>query len=548
MPEKPSAAGIRCSCEICLLHPHLKEALNRMQPPELRLYSHADLMELLQRDISTADDANKLRCLTTLNLELRRQEQNLAKAVLLRLSWGCGRRKEFIHSLALYLACRVRRLWSNQRRCTECCPSARSEAACGHPGDGCCSKRVLPQPVRMLECGAGTGLLAAHLLPLLRRLLQENKHISGSSLSHAQHAVEQQSALDEQVAQQSACQKNDVIDASRQKRALITGDAAVTKYKRSAATDMQVSAPDSVEPTFKYMASEPRRTLQWCAREVGATVDGCRSIMRQFCPQLVICCWMPFNVDWTQAARASCCACCKEGGGNAGNGLHHLGRACQVQEYILIGHAEGGLVGRPFETWGLNCPQENILCLGVDFEDPQEEPTFLENSLTQPHTQAAVSAAAKAGKQLPEISGNTVTQDHSDGAGVAQWRPQNTFTSIPPMREEEFTSLAIDANDTSEVASDQTDAASQFAGMDLLPLKSRPYHQDGFTRLPPLPGYEKRETSNEAPEEEKCLEVLLSIQQLSRFDSLHSLLKGCPSKSRVVVFRRTLKEDRLEAP
>lgn len=47
----------RCNCEICLMHPHLKEALHRMQPPELRLYSHAELLQLLERDVSSAEDS-----------------------------------------------------------------------------------------------------------------------------------------------------------------------------------------------------------------------------------------------------------------------------------------------------------------------------------------------------------------------------------------------------------------------------------------------------------------------------------------------------------
>ncbi|KAL8270209.1 hypothetical protein Esti_005884 [Eimeria stiedai] len=462
MPEKPSAAGIRCSCEICLLHPHLKEALSRMQPPELRLYSHAELMELLQHDISIADDANKFR------VGSDESWWHLCAADP-TFPFYFIPTKEFIHSLASYVACRVRYIWSNQRRRTDCWPSTKSEAACDHPGDGCCSKRILPDPVRILECGAGTGLLAAHLVPSLRGLLQQDGQTSGSNAGYAEDAKEQRSPLDEGVAQQRAFQKDVVSDASRQKRALNT------------------------------------------------------------------------------TARASCCACCKEAGDNASNALQHLGCACQVQEYILIGHAEGGLVGRPFETWGLSCPQENALPLGVDYEDPQEAPMFSSNSTAQPQSQAAVSAAIEVEKQLQGFPPKCGENDDDECAADAHWRPQNSFTFFPPMREEAI-NQAIDPSKASEAESDGPDTATHFGGMELLPLESRPYHQDGFTRLPPLPRYEEKGTSYEAPEEEKRLQMLQGVQQLSRFDSLHSLLKGCPSVSRVVVFRRTFKKYTLNAP
>lgn len=62
-PErKANQTKYTCCCEICRLHPHLSEALLRMKPPELRLYSHAELLELLECDISTAGEKkNKVR-------------------------------------------------------------------------------------------------------------------------------------------------------------------------------------------------------------------------------------------------------------------------------------------------------------------------------------------------------------------------------------------------------------------------------------------------------------------------------------------------------
>lgn len=56
--DKGGKAVSSCSCEICLLHPHLKGALRRMRPPELRLFSRAELLLLLERDICSAGDTN----------------------------------------------------------------------------------------------------------------------------------------------------------------------------------------------------------------------------------------------------------------------------------------------------------------------------------------------------------------------------------------------------------------------------------------------------------------------------------------------------------
>ena len=47
-------------------------------------------------------------------------------------------------------------------------------------------------------------------------------------------------------------------------------------------------------------------------------------------PDVVVACWQPFGVDWTASFRA--CAA--------------------VREYVLIGEADGGICGRPWETWG----------------------------------------------------------------------------------------------------------------------------------------------------------------------------------------------------
>ena len=47
-------------------------------------------------------------------------------------------------------------------------------------------------------------------------------------------------------------------------------------------------------------------------------------------PDLVLACWQPMGVDWTAAMRAN----------------------ASVAEYVLVGEADDGMCGRPWETWG----------------------------------------------------------------------------------------------------------------------------------------------------------------------------------------------------
>lgn len=67
--SSPNAGG-PCTCNICLLHPHLKEALRRMQPPELRLYSRTELLELLEKDIANACDEQQKQVVSFTPLKL----------------------------------------------------------------------------------------------------------------------------------------------------------------------------------------------------------------------------------------------------------------------------------------------------------------------------------------------------------------------------------------------------------------------------------------------------------------------------------------------
>jgi hypothetical protein len=47
-------------------------------------------------------------------------------------------------------------------------------------------------------------------------------------------------------------------------------------------------------------------------------------------PDLVLACWHPMGADWTAAMRAN----------------------ASVAEYVLVGEADDGMCGRPWETWG----------------------------------------------------------------------------------------------------------------------------------------------------------------------------------------------------
>lgn len=256
-----------------------------------------------------------------------------------------------MYSLASYLARRVQELRSegHRRGARSCCTTAGVAAACSKSCSSscCCSTWDTTRPVRILECGAGTGLLAAHLLPLLQKLLQADQpQDTSATYLPQQHKrrQKQQQTPERQGEHRSSEEGSAGLDGQE------SGVGAAAYTPCITHDDETVAAERGDAPMFAYIASEPRQELQWCPLGLVPTRTGCRSAMLQQCPQLVICCWMPFNVDWTQDARSSCCACCRailHGGGKGNTSQQQRGCACHVQEYILIGHAEGGLVGRP---------------------------------------------------------------------------------------------------------------------------------------------------------------------------------------------------------
>ena len=69
----------------------------------------------------------------------------------------------------------------------------------------------------------------------------------------------------------------------------------------------------------------------WALKQAFPTIDlSHEQAVEQLEPAIVLCCWMPENTDFTAALR----------------------RAPSVCEYLLVGPAESGLSGLPWETWG----------------------------------------------------------------------------------------------------------------------------------------------------------------------------------------------------
>ncbi|CDJ30912.1 LOW QUALITY PROTEIN: uncharacterized protein EMH_0062340 [Eimeria mitis] len=367
-----------------------------------------------------------------------------------------------------------------------------------------------------------------------------------SNISDEKHKqVEQQQHLDAR-----SSEPNEQVDppVDLQDYAAVCSEA----HNENRSADVPTTSAGSRKPpgsdstavsAFSYVASEPRRELQWCPAALAATREGCRSAMERYFPQLVICCWMPFNVDWTEKARSSCCACCRcmhrESSPSAGLRQSHHSH-CQVHEYILIGHAEGGLVGRPFETWGMRCSEAGLLPLGVDYEVPQAVSRALQ--LSAPCVSSDEESndhdfdkeplkSPTIEKQAGRKRRRGSAEDHR-GTNGRQWQSANNFHSIPPDvpaagEVDDHTTLGNDVESTDSVASTQHELDGEFGGVgmrqQLLPLRDRPYYREGFTRLPPLPKDAEAAMSEETTESGVLLRELQQALPLSRFDSPHSL-------------------------
>ncbi|XP_026189625.1 uncharacterized protein LOC34617969 [Cyclospora cayetanensis] len=555
-----------CICEICLLHPHLKAALRRMQPPELRLYSQNELLNLLECDVSMASENSEKHKIGSEESWWHLCTADRSFPIYIIPT------EELVADLASYLAGRVQSLRSEMigRAGTSCCRASEIAKTC--TDNSCCSNWDPTGPIRILECGAGTGALAAHLMPRIQQLLHQGRSQTTSTTLVQQQQQRQQGqscALHSRLQQRekqhrrNIGEKHDANADVGSSGPFVENNRLLTSAVHLQCTMVNESAASREAPSnsqFTYIASEPRQELQWCPQHLAPTAVGCRLAMQQHCPQMVICCWMPFNVDWTAPARSNCCACCRsilELGGAMPQQHHSC--PCQVQEYILIGHPEGGLVGRPLETWGLNCPDADLLPLGVDYEACQDQAQAGGSSSISPASETHSREAASA----------VTSDENNDGVGIrkrrktrtddstldpVEWQPANNFKSILPDVPSRGKGAPKDAfgNDSDcEADSDSSlldvhHSAREFGGMHLLPLSKRPYYREGFVRLPPLPTKSDKVAAKVAGATDLSqLEALQGVQSLSRFDSLLSLRAGFPSVSRVIVFRRTSKRGEL---
>ncbi|CDJ41074.1 hypothetical protein, conserved [Eimeria tenella] len=556
--ENASSKKGTCSCEICRLHPHVKRALRRMQPPELKLYSRAELIELLERDIAEAPQAGQSTQVGSEECWWHLCAADAAFPLYVIPT------KEFVSALASYLASRVLAISRDSSRTSSKCCSCSAGAA--WKTSSCCSRWNFDRPVTILECGAGTGLLAAHVEPLVQKKLQSIRHRSvciscypqQQQQQDAEHTGREQAALPGHL---PGSRVNAGAENSSSGKFAVPGDTITarsppsqTQHTAGSTSAAESPVGASCEPSlFTYIASEPRADLQWCPRELGATRAGCRSVMQQHCPQLVICCWMPFNVDWTEIARSSCCACCRRAQAQCcgGDMSQRQSFNCQVREYVLIGHAEGGLVGRPLETWGLQGHRVCSLPLGIDYEEVEKSQDWQERgSGSSPYgagTGCSVSAAEAlkvAENQRMDRSKRRKQSTNGDATAEARnWQSVNNFCSLPP-----DVPASRDSGQTHYGLGKRTDGAAklagekvvEFGGFELLPLLDRPYYREGFIRLPslPLPADIKKIVGGEEANQDRLLQELQQAQPLSRFDSPHSLRAGCPPASRIVVFRR----------
>ncbi|KAL8434525.1 hypothetical protein Efla_000041 [Eimeria flavescens] len=446
------APGQRCSCEICLLHPHLREALRRMQPPELRLYSHAELMDLLREDIASAEESGK---------QLVGSDESWWHLCSADKTFPlyCVPTREFVHSLAAYLASRVRRIWNEQRTGRECCRPERDHPTCHTSHSNCCSRWTSPQSVRILECGAGTGLFAAHLLPLLHQLLGFDGERWPSRDSHSQQEESQQLSSGHSEGQGGPLEIDSQGVKWLQSRGEFRAGVMSSCEDRAAADIFDAARTDKAiecqTPRFRYVASEPRQQLR-------------------------------------------------------------------------------------LETWGLRCADVDMLPLGVDYENPQEPSLLPSLPPAEPqHIESSGSSVRKEKRQMHDSCKKRRKADAAEGTAGAQWPLRNSFTSISPELGAGAPHAAKDASeDTDQEAAESFEEAQELGGMQLMPLEDRPYFRDRFCRVPPLPGCEREEANWRLREDREFLRLLQNAPQLSRFDSLHSLLKGCSSVSQVVIFRR----------
>ncbi|KEP65420.1 UNVERIFIED_CONTAM: hypothetical protein HHA_285260 [Hammondia hammondi] len=485
-------------------------------------------------------------------------------------------------------------------------------------------------PLRVLEIGAGTGLLARHLTTALDSLLLRHPPHESPSCPCCSASVPSSSVSSSSVSSPSSSSCSRAVD--RETRATETRGC----NHLNLTSDHQPGCGEGRDAEkkyfpgkgkwYSYLASEARRDLRCVYRRV--VFGDFRELLASYMPHICICSWMPFNIDWTgtfrnfsrvqevmwiEEKRSRCLrplgeaaerrterqeACRRSDGGTqttsecaaaaSGQAFSSL-PSCRendeeevdtcggreekkqtgVEDYVLIGHAEFGLVGKPMETWGLRLPAHVHLPQGVEFRRPERtcsgESSDAEGKSELPlqerkrqrdrdsgirrdrdfddgvrlHRVAAFSGVESGGISFAgrgrlwmntgdEKTHGTPFCDRCSDVG------QDCPLAVRVTETEEEIGKGVETTGADESAlhseMHQTDGHGEAGGdcveegeetATLLPLQERLYWRDGYTRVH-LGGSDE-------------------IFQCSRFDALESLANGGASSSRVSIFRKRRK-------
>ncbi|KFG63364.1 hypothetical protein TGRUB_285260 [Toxoplasma gondii RUB] len=480
-------------------------------------------------------------------------------------------------------------------------------------------------PLRVLEIGAGTGLLARHLTTALDSLL----------LRHPPHESPCCPCCSASVPSSSVSSGFSPSSSSF--------SCAVEREMRTAATGgcKHLNLTSDHEPGcgegrdaekeyfpgkgkwYSYLASEARRDLRCLYRRV--VFGDFRELLASYMPHICICSWMPFNIDWTgifrnfsrvqevmwvEEERSMCLrppgeaterrterqeSCRRPNSGTQTNSEPAAVASEQafsslpscrendeeavdtcsgreekkqtgVEDYVLIGHAEFGLVGKPMETWGLRLPAHVHLPQGVEFRR-QDITCSGESSDTEGKSELPLQERKR---QRDRDSGIQRDRDFEGGGrlqrvavssgvetgGISPAGRRRLWMNVGDEKTHgtpfcdrcsdigQDCPLAVRATETEEeigkgvesTGADESALHSEMyqanghgeAGGDcveegeetatLLPLQERLYWRDGYTRVH-LGGSDE-------------------IFQCSRFDAVESLANGGASSSRVSIFRK----------
>jgi hypothetical protein len=108
------------------------------------------------------------------------------------------------------------------------------------------------------------------------------------------------------------------------------GDGRLAHHLQAA---LRAAAPPGGAPAVELFATDSDARGLRGGSPCGALVEvaACdAALLARVAPHLVLACWHPFGCDWTACFRA----------------------APSVREYVLVGEADDGICGLPWETWG----------------------------------------------------------------------------------------------------------------------------------------------------------------------------------------------------